>query len=79
MKNAFTIVALASVAALPAFATPQFTTPTGPSPTSTSCSNPGTYRCSGNTIQVCNSSRQWVLSAICSGRCGNMNNLPYCV
>ncbi|KAI6361811.1 hypothetical protein MCOR25_006377 [Pyricularia grisea] len=52
-----------------------------PQPTaSPSTCTPGKYRCSGSDIQVCNSSKQWILSAKCSPKkCSEQNGGAYCI
>lgn len=41
---------------------------------------PGKYRCSGTTIQVCNSAGNWTLSAQCSSRgCSVIGGTPHCL
>ncbi|KAI6296031.1 hypothetical protein MCOR08_007477 [Pyricularia oryzae] len=58
--------------------TPPKNTPKPSSPPTT-CT-PGKYRCSGSDIQVCNSSKQWVLSAKCSPKkCSEQNGGAYCI
>ncbi|KAF2107369.1 hypothetical protein BDV96DRAFT_589691 [Lophiotrema nucula] len=41
---------------------------------------PGGYRCNKGNIEVCNSSSNWQLSAVCSSRgCSTVGGSPHCL